>query len=197
MLATLKFDSSVSGQANQAVVERIGEGLESHVIAVPAGRAGVLTTRTDDNTGTVTLENANVHFADTDPLEVYWAGGRRIWQTVFGAPTDTTLVVDGGSGDVLPAEGTAVVLGKEYSLDLGISGYLIKAFVLASTQRAYATFLQGGFRRWERELLEANEFHLWNDGDIASPFGWVFSEFRYSNGGTEAATLQWHALLLT
>jgi hypothetical protein len=78
---------------------------------------GELTTRTDDDTGVVTL--ATDHGIKTaDVVDVYWAGGVRYGMTASVATNEVT--VDGGAGDELPlveATITAVVVQTDWEVN--------------------------------------------------------------------------------
>lgn len=67
-------------------------------------RIGTLSTRTDADTGVITLNGGAQGITDSDTFNVYWAGDdSRTGMTI----TDVTLgaiTVDGGSGDDLPTE---------------------------------------------------------------------------------------------
>ena len=67
---------------------------------------GTLGTRTDDDTGVVTLSTGH-GIATSDVVDVYWSGGVRYGMTATVSTNDVT--VDGGSGDVLPAQDTATM----------------------------------------------------------------------------------------
>lgn len=70
---------------------------------------GTLTTRTDDNTGIVTIDNA-LHAIETSAaVEVTWAGGSR-GAMVVGTVAGVSVPIDAGVGDVLPAQGTEVTV---------------------------------------------------------------------------------------
>jgi hypothetical protein len=79
----------------------------AYEVALPALVAaqanGTLTTRTDDNTGVVTLATGH-GILTNDVVDVYWAAGVRYGMdaTVSGS----AVTVDGGAGDVLPSEST-------------------------------------------------------------------------------------------
>lgn len=76
---------------------------------LPAAKTGVLTTRTDNDTGTITLDPG--HGLVTGRVDLYWtvggvAGKRR---GVAGTVTGDSLAVDLGSGDNLPAQSSAIL----------------------------------------------------------------------------------------
>jgi hypothetical protein len=71
-----------------------------------AAKVGQLTTRTDDNTGTLTMDSG--HGITTGArLDLYWTGGRRYNITV-GTVATNSVPIDLGAGDALPANLTAI-----------------------------------------------------------------------------------------
>jgi hypothetical protein len=82
------------------------DGIISKEISVPAAKIGALTTRTDDNTGVLTM-NASHGITTGASLDVYWSGGQRLGMTV-GTVATNSVPIDGGSGDNLPADETAI-----------------------------------------------------------------------------------------
>lgn len=73
-------------------------------------RAGTLATRTGDDAGTVTF-GAGHGFVTGDLVELKWAGGERREMSATVAGVAVTL--DGGTGDALPVETTAVTATKD------------------------------------------------------------------------------------
>lgn len=75
------------------------------------GSAGVLTTRTDDDTGTITFATAAPTPAVASLVRVSWSGGERTGMVVTAVGgLGFTATVDGGTGDALPAAAAAVSL---------------------------------------------------------------------------------------
>ncbi len=73
---------------------------------VAAAKSGSLTTRTDTNTGTLTMESG--HGITTGVrLDLYWDGGRR-YTVLVGTVSGTSVPIDLGGGDDLPAVSTEV-----------------------------------------------------------------------------------------
>jgi len=71
-----------------------------------AAKTGSLTTRTDDNTGTLTM--ASGHGISTgNRLDVYWATGIPYGMTV-GSVSVNSVPIDGGAGDNLPTANTSI-----------------------------------------------------------------------------------------
>ena len=106
------------GSINQSVI-RSGDSKIELEVALPAGTAGTLTTRTDANTGIVTVSSHSITISDT--VDVYWSTGRRYGVDVT-AQDSTTISIDLGAGDNLPAASTAVVIVKQVVVNKAIDG---------------------------------------------------------------------------
>jgi len=100
------------------------------------GLSAQITTRTDDNTGVATALTG--HGIDsTDVVDVYWLGGFRLGMV---ATVDTNAVtIEGGSGDPLPLDNTAVIL-----VNVTDDGYPAVASLTASNGTATAATLKIG-----------------------------------------------------
>jgi hypothetical protein len=94
-------------------------------IALPAGKAGTLTTRTDNDTGVATL-GAGHGIITSDVVDVYWSGGVRYGMdaTVSG----NAVTVDGGAGDNLPTQDDPVVVTKQVTFSCSIDGDAVQIF---------------------------------------------------------------------
>ena len=117
-MPSLSYAVSI-GSINQSKI-RTGDDLIDLEVTLPAGKSGTLTTRTDDNTGVVTVASGHGITA-SDTVDVYWATGRRYGVDVTTAGA-TTLDIDLGSGDNLPAQSTAVVIVKQVVVNKAIDG---------------------------------------------------------------------------
>lgn len=107
------------GSINQSKI-RTGDDLIDLQVTLPAGKSGTLTTRTDNNTGVVTVATGHGITA-SDTVDVYWSTGRRYGVDVT-AVGGTTIDIDLGSGDNLPAQSTAVVVCKQVVVNKAIDG---------------------------------------------------------------------------
>jgi len=74
--------------------------VEKTLAALVAAQTGTLTTRTDDNTGVVTLSTG--HGIVNGKVDVYWATGVRYGMDATVATN--AVSIDGGAGDVLPTQ---------------------------------------------------------------------------------------------
>lgn len=129
------------------------DALVSYDVALAALNAaqttGTLGTRTDDDTGIITLGGSH-GIITSDVVDVYWSGGMRYGMTATVSVNDVT--VDGGAGDVLPAQDTAsmaVVKRTELNpLDIDGDAAQVIAVVyrnpLDTTANAHADFQDSG-----------------------------------------------------
>ena len=84
----------------------------------PHSIAGTLTTRTDDDTGVLTLTSGHGVMTGNE-VDVYWGedGEHSRLEMTVGTVSGTTVPIDGGTGDNLPATSTAVhVINKSAAL---------------------------------------------------------------------------------
>lgn len=142
----------IAGMVIRGNVTRTAEGQQTVEVVVPAGQAGSLSTRTDDDTGIITLDATPVGITDADTMDIYWDGGQRRNVAVdavagnniaFGAAND-------GDGDVMPAQDTAVVIGVQKAFNLPLAGGDIAVFAAgiehpaSSASRSRLTLLTSG-----------------------------------------------------
>ena len=125
------------GSINQSKI-RTGDDLIDLQITLPAGKSGTLTTRTDDNTGIVTVASGH-GITGSDTVDVYWAAGRRYGVDVT-ATDATTISIDLGAGDNLPAASTAVVIVKQVVVNKAIDGDAVEIIGLLAELAASTGF---------------------------------------------------------
>ncbi len=122
------------------------EGAITHSVTAPKAYAGVTTSGVGTKTGSVTTTNAAPDIELTDYVDIYWDGGA-LFNVNVSAKTAglITFAVDSNSdGDVLPADGTAmivavcqVVAGEFEGADVSMM------FVKASNGRSHVAFVEG------------------------------------------------------
>ena len=102
---------------------------------LPTARAGTLSTRTDDDTGVLTVASGH-GITTADTVDVYWSGGVRYGMTVT-ATAATTIDINLGAGDVLPAQDTAITVCEqtEIEFDLDALDLQLAALSIESTNR--------------------------------------------------------------
>jgi hypothetical protein len=129
---TIQIVAQVGDVSIDATVSRDYEGSITHQGLLPAGKAGTLTTRTDDDTGEATLGDGH-GILTGDEVDIFWCGGCRYGVTVgtvagnvvpFGAPGGE------GAGDNLPAQTTALVMTKRVPIEALFTGNKLKLAAL-------------------------------------------------------------------
>ena len=133
--------------------------------AAAAAKTGTLTTRTDDNTGELTM-SASHGITTGARLDVYWTVGGvfgcRRGMTV-GTVATNAVPIDGGTGDVLPAAASAVVAMVPVEYELKFTGNLLQGLAMNSTVNGSIVIADGS-----SDLLSlafpASYLYLWSYG---------------------------------
>jgi len=120
-MSNLKIETGATllGKTYKSNVTVSADGVTQKDPEVPAAKVGQLTTRTDNDTGVVTMTGGH-GFITGDKIDLYWSGGSRVRMAATVAVNAVTL--DGGSGDVLPANLTAVTAMKARVEDFVVTG---------------------------------------------------------------------------
>lgn len=183
----------MNGTVSRSAASAIGTELSPTAAdAFPAGTAGTLSTRTDNDTGTVT---SNSHpFNDGDLVDVYWTGGRRYGMLVSSDAANTFVIgaVGTGSGDNLPIATTSLVVCKQQVINIDFDPTALKRVRVLSTVRGHIEFIDDADVSVLGQELTASEPWDWVSGqNITNPLtGDPIAEVRVSNGTTSAGTLK-------
>jgi len=116
--------------SNQGAILREFDSLIDLAIDLPAGKTGDLTTRTDDETGSITMDSASHGITTGAIVDIYWTGGVRYGVTV-GTVSGTTVPIgadDSGSGDVLPSQATELVVTEQVTFQCPVDGDAVEIF---------------------------------------------------------------------
>lgn len=161
-----------AGLSKQISLSAGGQENLMRKITLLAGLAGTLSTRTDDNTGVVTLGSGHVVTAE-NTVSLYWSGGKRTGMTVTipGDPaSETQIAIDGGVGDNLPAGSTALVVGVETDVDFVVDGDTVDGILAffggspaPTTGRCSAAFRTSGaaVKEFELNMTEGKSSYWW------------------------------------
>lgn len=141
MSTQLTHGQSVSGGglSIQASVSRTGSGSIALSDTVVAAKSGTLTTRTDNNTGTLTMASGH-GFTDGQIIDIYWDGGVQ-YGVVIGTVSVNSVPIDSGIGDNLPSASTAITAALRTTANVYIDGDNTKliAVLLSTLDRTIAT----------------------------------------------------------
>lgn len=157
------FSGSLNVESdNLAMVDRSG----SNVIA--AAKVGQLTARTDNDTGILTMVGGH-GIVDTDRVDVYWteAGVPGCRRGMVADVTVNAVTVDGGSGDNLPTNLTAVTAMVPIRMDFRFDGNECQGFA------AYASAAQAQFVYVDNGNVEK---HTVIQDELGLPAGWVAND---------------------
>ena len=192
---TISQNASVGGLSIQSTVTRTASSQIGHESApqLPAAKAGTLSTRTDDNTGVVTLA-AGHGLEMGDVVDVYWSGsGNYRYGMDVTAVDGNDVTVDGGAGANLPAQDTAVTVAEQVTIDTDFGGDLVKMIVACATYRGHIAFRDATPTVLKEVELPAGESWAWvADQGIANPLaGNPVNDIKASNGDSSGpATLR-------
>lgn len=201
---TVSYTAKVTagGVVIQNDVTRTGDALIAYEVTLPAGKAGTLSTRTDDDTGVVTATGHGL--VVSDKVNVFWATGKRYGMTVSAVAGNDVTVGTGagevGAGDAFPAQATAVVITKQVQINTSIDGDLLELLAIVaestsngSTSKAHIDMQDSGGASIEAIDLTANQPKVWDiDGGATNVFtGNVITKSMAANGSsTESLTLK-------
>ena len=202
-MATITHAQSISGGGvtiQPLAVTRTNSGTIALEDTLSAAKTGALTTRTDDNTGTLTM--AASHGITTGQIiDIYWAGGVQRSVTV-GTVSVNEVPIDGGIGDNLPADETAITAVVQKSINLAIDGDSadIIAVILETNDKSLRTAANVQFKDAAADViaeidLVTNVPRVWDiEGGSANPFtGDPITNLKASQGNstsTETYTLK-------
>jgi hypothetical protein len=95
---------------------------------IPAGIAGTLSTRTDNDTGIVTVASGHGVTAD-DTIDLYSSAGVLIRKDMdVTGVTGTTISIDLGTGSNLPTLNDPVIVSKQKTVNTAFDGDALKIF---------------------------------------------------------------------
>jgi hypothetical protein len=200
-MPTLNYSVAVSGLGGNIAqsIPRSADAGGIREIELPVGKAGTLTTRTDTNTGTVTMGDVGHGISTGSKVDVYWNGGVQYDATV-GTVIGTTVPIDLGVGDDLPSTSTAVIVSRRSQINLDIDGDALAILALKQKYNSntldadsHIDFQDSVGTKIAQFDLEANGPQVWDiAGGSANPFtGNPITKAFASNGSTtEVATLQ-------
>jgi hypothetical protein len=203
MTVNVTFASSISGGglAIQSSVVRSGTASISLAETLPAAKAGTLSTRTNDTTGTLTM--AGGHGITTGQIiDLYWAGGMR-YGVVVGTVATNSVPISGGAGDNLPIATTVITASVQQNINLFIDGDETKIIAFAlrtndpqSRVAGHLSFFDAANDLIAEIDLVANVPSIFDlASGIANPFtGDQITYLRASTAGT--STTESHQLVI-
>jgi len=156
--ATISLNVTIGGVSVSKTWEREADHPNPYEVTLPVADAGRLTTRTDDNTGVVTMSDAGHGIITGNKVDVYWTGGMRYGMDATVAGTAVTL--DGGAGANLPADETDVVCCVQFSIATSIDGDVADVFVASLEYADSAAVAMGHIDLQKSGSVTVAEFNL-------------------------------------
>lgn len=161
-------------------------------IGIARAKNGSLTTRTDNDTGQVTLESGH-GIATSDIVSVFWIengvrGARR--NMTVGTVAGNVVPIDGGSGDNLPTVNATITLHKPEEHVCVVTGNDVQIITVQSDAHGFAVFCKS-----DNTVLHAVEIdtpggtYEWHTGSgISNPLaGAAVGEVHLSHGDGSSA----------
>lgn len=169
---------SLAGNVNAAAGSRqysvdIGltaESSQNFSPSVPVAWLGTLTTRTDANTGEITMDDADHEIDTGDRLMLYWeadddlgnaAGHRRF--VLAGTVSGTAVPIDLGAGDNLPVDETPnITVCVMEQITAVLTGDDVVAIMLNSSGATFTDFVfMNSTTEHLHVQLDVNEAYIW------------------------------------
>lgn len=174
--------ATVAGVTIESIFNRSDELEQAFQAELPPAIEGVLTTRTGDTAGVITVSEGH-GITDADTIAIFWEDGSSFAASV-DATTATTITIDALSGDSLPTQDTAVVVGKEQVHSLPFDGDDLSVLAVGCRLRSSVSFEDGSMLEFRYDL-QSNEGRLWFAGsDATNPLASEsIDSVRIANGG--------------
>lgn len=187
-------NATAGGKPFKNVTTYSGGVLNAVEVAVPAAKAGTLSTRTDNNTGILTVASGH-GITTSNKVDVYWSTGRRRGMTVT-ATTGTTISIDLGSGDNLPLATTAITVTVPTVKMLTVDASALVAFAAYTTKKGNIAFLQDDDTEIYAAKLGDGGVDAWGNAmGKDNPITDDTTKVSLSHGNTAAQTMRVAALM--
>jgi hypothetical protein len=180
---------SLPGVSISTTIDRSASGgVPPQDAALPAAKAGSLTTRTSDTEGELTMTDTDHGLENGDKITIFWADGIA-YQATVGTVEGKVVPFTGAKGDNLPPQDTAITAGVITVLDVDFDGDKLKMFAASSNRRGHVVFEDVGDNVLSAAELVANEPYLYIDGVTSTnPLaGNPVDEVHVANGDATAA----------
>jgi hypothetical protein len=190
---TVTSSAAAGGVTFSSVLTVTASGVISFEETLPAGKSGTLSTRTDNDTGVVTV-SAGHSVTTSDIVDVYWSTypdtmryGMSVTETA-----DTSISINAGSGANLPASATSVIVTPRVNCAIGVDGDDVDLALFHCDQRASIDMTDSGGTSIAQVELTGNRHWAWAEGDYTNPLSST-SDIAFascSNGSTTSATIK-------
>lgn len=156
---------------------------------IPRAKTGTLSTRTDNDTGVLTLETSHgVTTGEANKIDVYWNGGKRIGMTV-GTVSGNSVPIDGGTGDNLPVVDTEITAMVPELIPFSLDGD--ECLILAANGETRGTIQlfdddSPAVKQLQIDIESASNGYIWNnESGVTNPIAGdiiVYGLFSHDDG---------------
>lgn len=130
---TLSITATIAGKTiTSGPMTRTGDSPAAPEFAVPLAKAGQLTTRTDNDTGTITMAAGDHGITTGAVVDIYWSGGAR-YGVLVGTVSGTSVPIgadNSGTGSNLPTNLTNVTVSVQTAFNCLIDGDALALMVV-------------------------------------------------------------------
>jgi hypothetical protein len=186
---------SVAGQNHESsIVIDSDNHWGKNTAEFPAAKPGTLSTRTDNNTGTLTMEGGH-GITTGDLVDIFWTDGNGDVQSqkvvTVGTVSGNSVPFDLGSGTNLPAQGTSVTVMVLQYEPVVIGANNISSITISSTGKLNVHVYDDGLVYVSTIVVEAGGCFSWNNQTgLTTPIAIDVSGFRFSQPLTETIALK-------
>lgn len=182
-----------STEGTATTFEDEGANMERTTRTVAAAKTGTLTTRTDDNTGTITLDAG--HGLSTGTFDIFWTGGsqRKVTCTI----TINACAIDAGTGDDLPVTSTAMTIMAPVSTDVDLDGDAVTALAVYGQRGGYVAFLDAAdadIKVYGPLATNGADGFSTDAGDTNPLAGETVAKITFSHGSTSSGEMRSRAV---
>jgi len=156
--------------------------------SVPVAKIGQLTTRTDANTGTLTMTTG--HGITTGAtIIIFWTGGSR--RSVVGTVSVISVPIDLGAGTDLPANLTAITAMVPVSVTTGFPGDTPQGIAVKSPVAGWVGWYDNTLALIKEYFVDAGEGDQWafssGDANPLSGAAATINSIKFAHGSSASA----------
>lgn len=192
-MARTNISASIGGKTISGTLTRTEATDVSSQVTVSAAKAGTLSTRTDNDTGTLTLASGH-GITNAQVIDIYWSGGIQRG-CVVGTVSGTSVPFDSGAGDNLPIATTAITACVQVVVDTDVAAATIEMAAASATRKGSVQFQQSNGTAILSLGLgvasgTAGEAWSWASGvGVSTPFGADVGKVAISNGDSSNSNI--------
>ena len=166
---TANISANVLGQAFNQDVSTTGDMGIPFSPTVTKAWAGTLTARVDNDTGTVTITDAAHTILTGDIVDVYFQDATTLeWfchrSMTVGTVAGTSVPIDAGLGDNLPALNAAVIVAVQHYEDCVVTGNNVTSITFSAGSVSATLILRGAAgAEVAAVVLDPNTSYVWTD----------------------------------